>query len=84
LLKPWLRAGWHYRAMKSDTNRNSGRAGESEMNRAEKLLWNYVDDNSAATAIEYGLIASIISIAIVIAATQIGVSLQQIFGSVSF
>lgn len=50
------------------------------MNRAEKLLCNYVDDDSAVTAIEYGLIASIISIAILIAATQIGVTLQQIYG----
>jgi pilus assembly protein Flp/PilA len=70
--------------MTTDTNRSSGRAGESAMHRAEKLLWNYVDDDSAVTAIEYGLIASIISIAIMIAATQIGINLQQIFGSVSF
>ena len=49
------------------------------MHRAEKLLCNYVDDDSAATAIEYGLFASIISIAIVIAATQIGINLQVIF-----
>ena len=50
------------------------------MHRAEKLLWNYVDDDSAVTAIEYGLIASVISIAILIAATQIGISLQLILG----
>jgi pilus assembly protein Flp/PilA len=70
--------------MTTDTNRSSGLAGESAMHRAEKLLWNYVDDDSAVTAIEYGLIASIISIAIMIAATQIGINLQRIFGSVSF
>ena len=50
------------------------------MNQAVQLLWSYVDDDSAATAIEYGLIASIISIAILIATTQIGLSLQEIFG----
>ena len=54
------------------------------MHRAEKLLWTYVNDDGAATSIEYGLIASIISIAILIAATQIGFSLQAIFGSVSY
>jgi Flp pilus assembly pilin Flp len=70
--------------MTSDTNRGSGRAGESAMHRAEKLLWNYVDDDSAMTAIEYGLIASIISIAIIIGAMQIATNLQAIFGKVSF
>ena len=50
------------------------------MQRAEKLLWTYVDDDSGVTAIEYGLIASVISIAIMIAAMQIGVNLQQIYG----
>jgi Flp pilus assembly pilin Flp len=68
--------------MKTDTNR--GFAGESAMHRAEKLLWTYSDDDSAATAIEYSLIASIISIAILIAVVQIGIDLQRIFGSVSY
>lgn len=54
------------------------------MQRAEKLLWTYVDDDGATTAIEYGLIASILSIAILIATIQIGINLQRIFGSVSF
>ncbi len=54
------------------------------MQRAEKLLLTWVDDDSAVTAIEYGLIASIISIAILITVTQIGLSLQRIFGTVSF
>ena len=53
------------------------------MHRAEKLLWNCMDDDSAATAIEYGLIASVISIAILIAVTQIGVNLQVIFRDVA-
>ena len=54
------------------------------MRRAEKLLWNYVDDDSALTAIEYGLIASIISIAIIIGSMQIATNLQRIFGSASY
>jgi pilus assembly protein Flp/PilA len=70
--------------MTTDTNRTSGHAGESAMLRAEKLIWDYTRDDSAATAIEYGLIASIISIAILIAVTQIGINLQRIFGSVTF
>ena len=70
--------------MTTGTNRSSGRAGESALSRAAKFLWTYVDDDSAVTAIEYGLIASIISIAILIAAMQIGINLQRIFGTVSF
>ncbi|MFW6076302.1 MAG: Flp family type IVb pilin [Hyphomicrobiales bacterium] len=49
------------------------------MDRAANLLRNYADDDSAVTAIEYGLIASIISIAIAMVATQIGASLQVIY-----
>jgi Flp pilus assembly pilin Flp len=47
-------------------------------------LWNYADDDRGMTAIEYGLIASIISIAIIIGAMQIATNLQIIFGKVSF
>ncbi|HSM19483.1 MAG TPA: Flp family type IVb pilin, partial [Hyphomicrobiales bacterium] len=36
-------------------------------------------DDSAVTAIEYGLIASVISIAIVITVTQIGINRPVIF-----
>jgi Flp pilus assembly pilin Flp len=49
------------------------------MDRAVKLLCNYAEDDGAATAIEYGLIASIISIAIAMTAMQIGVSVQAMF-----
>jgi pilus assembly protein Flp/PilA len=70
--------------MTTDTNRTSGHAGESAMHLAAKLLWNYADDDSGVTAIEYGLIASIISIAIIIGAMQIATNLQIIFGNVSF
>jgi pilus assembly protein Flp/PilA len=70
--------------MTSDTSRASGLAGESAMHRTAKLFRNYLEDDSAVTAIEYGLIASIISIAILIAVTQIGINLQRIFGTVTF
>ena len=49
------------------------------MGQAVELLYSYMDDDRAVTAIEYGLIAGIISIAIASVAMQIGVSLQLIF-----
>ena len=49
------------------------------MGQAGEMLYSYVVDEKAVTAIEYGLIASIISIAILAAAMQIGASLQLIF-----
>ena len=42
------------------------------MNRSVNLLFSYVDDDKAGTAIEYGLIASLISIAIAAVIMQIG------------
>ncbi|HUE46818.1 MAG TPA: Flp family type IVb pilin [Aestuariivirgaceae bacterium] len=54
------------------------------MHRVAKLLWNYVDDDSAVTAIEYGLIASIISIVVLIGAMQVATNLNRIFGAVTF
>ena len=49
------------------------------MRRAVELLWSFVDDDGAATAVEYGLIASVISIAAVMVLIQIGVTLQAIY-----
>ena len=49
------------------------------MDKAAKLLWSYIADDGAATAIEYGLIAGGISIAIAIVVLQIGVSVQALF-----
>lgn len=54
------------------------------MHQAAKLLWNFADDDSGMTAIEYGLIASIISIAVLIGAMQVATNLNQIFGAVQF
>lgn len=53
------------------------------MGQTVELLFSYIADDKAATAIEYALIASIISIAIITAAMQIGVSLQLIFEQAS-
>jgi pilus assembly protein Flp/PilA len=48
-----------------------------------KLLPNFVRDDSGATAIEYGLIAALISVVIITAVTAIGTSLTATFSSVS-
>ena len=48
-----------------------------------KLVARFARDESAATAIEYGLIASLSSVAIIGAITTIGTSLTATFGNVS-
>lgn len=48
-----------------------------------KLVARFARDESAATAIEYGLIASLISVAIIGAITTVGTSLTATFGTVS-
>ena len=44
---------------------------------------NFVQDESGATAIEYGLIAALIAIGIIAAATTLGGSLSALFGRIS-
>ena len=48
-----------------------------------QLLLRFHKDQSAATAIEYGLIAASISIAIVAAVLGVGTELNSTFGDVS-
>jgi pilus assembly protein Flp/PilA len=43
----------------------------------------FINDESGATAIEYGLIASLIAVAIIGAVTTLGTKLTTTFGSVS-
>ena len=43
----------------------------------------FVKDESGATAIEYGLIAALVSVAAIAALTTLGDSLVTIFGTVS-
>jgi pilus assembly protein Flp/PilA len=43
----------------------------------------FVKDESGATAIEYGLIASLIAIAIIAASTQLGTKLSGTFNNVA-
>jgi pilus assembly protein Flp/PilA len=46
-------------------------------------LAHFVADESGATAIEYGLIAALIAVAIIAAATMLGSSLSNLFFSIS-
>jgi pilus assembly protein Flp/PilA len=49
----------------------------------KKLLSRFLKDESGATAIEYGLIAALVSVAIITALTTLGSSLKGIFTSIS-
>jgi pilus assembly protein Flp/PilA len=48
-----------------------------------KLFARFVRDNSGATAIEYGLIAAGISVAIIVAVNGLGTTLNGVFTSVN-
>ncbi|HUK60167.1 MAG TPA: Flp family type IVb pilin [Stellaceae bacterium] len=48
-----------------------------------KFLAKFRSDESGATAIEYGLIAALISVAIISAVTSVGGSLTSTFNSVA-
>lgn len=49
----------------------------------KQLMGNFYGDESGATAIEYGLIAGLISIVIIVAITAIGTRLNAKFTSIS-
>ena len=48
-----------------------------------KKLISFFKDEEGATAIEYGLIASLISVAIIVAVTLIGTNLNTTFAAVA-
>lgn len=48
-----------------------------------KLLSRFAADESGATAIEYGLIAALIAVGIIAAATTLGGSLSDLFSRIS-
>ncbi|MCZ6743048.1 MAG: Flp family type IVb pilin [Alphaproteobacteria bacterium] len=48
-----------------------------------KCLKLFCDDESGATAIEYGLIAALIAVVIIAAITVVGTELQDTFTSIS-
>ncbi|RYE88711.1 MAG: Flp family type IVb pilin [Hyphomicrobiales bacterium] len=47
-----------------------------------RLVIRFVKDQSGATAIEYGLIAAMVAVGIIVALTSFGGSLTSLFGSV--
>lgn len=47
------------------------------------FIKDFANDDSGATAIEYGLIAALVSVAAVTALTSVGSSLDNMFGTVS-
>jgi pilus assembly protein Flp/PilA len=47
------------------------------------LLWNFLGNEQGATAIEYGLIAAGIAVAIIAVVQGLGTNLQNTFSSVS-
>ena len=49
----------------------------------KRLFANFLADESGATAIEYGLIAAGISIAIIVAVNGLGSNLNNVFNSVN-
>lgn len=49
----------------------------------QKLVSRFIKDESGATAIEYGLIAALIAVAIIIGARALGTSLNTKFGVVA-
>jgi len=48
-----------------------------------KLFARFVKDESGATAIEYGLIAALIALAIIVGATNLGTSLNAKFQGIA-
>jgi pilus assembly protein Flp/PilA len=58
----------------------AGTGREESMTAIVKQLWN---DESGATAVEYGLMVALIAVAIIAAVGAVGDSLNTIFGKVS-
>jgi pilus assembly protein Flp/PilA len=49
----------------------------------ERLVERFCDDESGAAAIEYGLIASLLAVAIILALTSLGTSLSTKFNGIA-
>ena len=55
----------------------------SKFRALQTVLASFVRDDAGATAIEYGLIAALISVVIIAAVTSVGTQLKKTFTSVS-
>ena len=55
------------------------------MRNAAKTIAHYlsIESEKGVTAIEYGLLASVISLAIIVAATLVGTNLNTVFNSIA-
>ena len=53
------------------------------MNTLKQLAGNFLSSEDDATAIEYGLLAALISVVIITAATAVGTNLTAIFTAIS-
>jgi pilus assembly protein Flp/PilA len=49
----------------------------------QTLISRFAKDESGATAIEYGLIATLIGVAIILGATALGTKLNSVFNGIS-
>jgi pilus assembly protein Flp/PilA len=58
-------------------------AGANEGMKMGNLFHRFIDDQSGVTAIEYGLIAALIAVVIIIAVTAVGTSLSATFQSIA-
>lgn len=47
-----------------------------------KIIANFAKDESGATAIEYGLIAALIAVGLIVAATAVGNNLGKLFNNI--
>ena len=47
------------------------------------FIQKFVRDEEGVTAIEYGLIAALIAVGIIVGATALGVSLNKLFGDIA-
>ncbi len=57
--------------------------GKHACNNARHLLWQFLTDERGATAIEYGLLAAGIAVAIIATVAALGTNLNTTFSSVS-
>ena len=53
------------------------------MNSLKQLVRNFLSDEQGATAIEYGLLAALISVVIITAAGLVGTNLNAIFNAIA-
>jgi pilus assembly protein Flp/PilA len=57
--------------------------GNSGVSIMRNLFHRFIDDQSGVTAIEYGLIAALVAVVIIVAVTKVGTSLSATFQSIA-